>query len=474
MRHDKSQTKIIATLGPASSSKEVLEKMFLEGVDVCRLNFSHGSHDTHLKNIKFIRELNKEMDIHVAILADLQGPKLRIGEVEKDIVLKEGMEFKLISKKCMGNEEEAYMSYEKLPMDVKIGEIILIDDGKIKLQVVSSNLIDSVVTRVIHGGPLSSNKGVNLPHTILNLPSLTEKDKEDFQFVVEQKLDWVALSFVRRASDIRDLRKLVKESNSSMRIMAKIEKPEALNEIDEIIKISDAIMVARGDLGVEVDFDQVPMIQKMIVNKCTDYSKPVIIATQMMESMMSNFRPTRAEATDVANAVLDGADTLMLSGETSVGKYPAEVINAMQRIIDWTEAHGLKYFRDHPPVHTSKTFLSDTVCYSAVKMAQQVNATAIITFTNSGYTAIEISSYRPASEIFAFTMNEALLPMLSIVWGVKAYLSDEKKNVDDYVNHSIEYLKKKSLIAEGDVVIHVGSIPVLKRGKTNMMKVTYI
>ncbi len=474
MRHEKSRTKIIATLGPASSSKEVLEKMFLEGVDVCRLNFSHGTHEEHLKNIKLIRELNKQFDIHVAILADLQGPKLRIGEVEKDIVLIEGMEFKLITEKCLGNNEKAYMSYERLPMDVKIGESILIDDGKIKLQVIHTNLKDIVVTRVIHGGPLSSNKGVNLPHTNVNSPSLTEKDLEDFQFVVKQNLDWIALSFVRRASDIQDLRKLVRESKSSIRIMAKIEKPEALNEIDEIIKMSDAIMVARGDLGVEVDFDQVPMIQKMIVNKCTNHSKPVIIATQMMESMMSNFRPTRAEATDVANAVLDGADTLMLSGETSVGRYPAEVINAMQRIIDWTEAHGLKYFRDHPPVQSSKTFLSDIICYSAVKMAQQVNAKAIITFTNSGYTAIEISSYRPSSEIFAFTTNEALLPMLSIVWGVKAYLADDKKNVDDYVNHSIEYLKKKALISEGDVVIHVGSIPVLKRGKTNMMKITYI
>lgn len=256
--------------------------------------------------------------------------------------------------------------------------------------------------------------------------------------------------------------------------MAKIEKPEALNEIDEIIKMSDAIMVARGDLGVEVNFDQVPMIQKMIVTKCIDHSKPVIIATQMMESMMSNFRPTRAEATDVANAVLDGADTLMLSGETSVGKYPAQVINAMQKIIDWTEAHGFKYFRDHPPLSTSKTFLSDSICYSAVKMAQQANANAIITFTNSGYTAIEISSYRPSSKIFAFTTNAALLPMLSIVWGVNAFLADEKKNVDDYVNHSIEYLKKKSLISEGDVVIHVGSIPVLKKGKTNMMKISCI
>ncbi len=475
MRNDRSHTKVIATLGPSSSSKPVLRKMFEEGLDVCRLNFSHGSYESHIQNIHLIRELNQEMGIHVAILADLQGPKLRIGEMENNaVVLEEGKEFRFVSDKCTGNAQRAYMSYEQLPVDVREGENILVDDGKIKLRVISTNRKDEVVTRVIHGGVLSSKKGVNLPQTAIALPSLTEKDKLDVKFALEQKVDWLALSFVRKAEDIHNLKKLLKKSKSPVRIIAKIEKPEALDEIDEIIAISDAIMVARGDLGVEVDFDRVPWIQKMIVNKCIVSSTPVIIATQMMESMIDNFRPSRAEATDVANAVLDGADTLMLSGETSVGTDPPAVINAMQKIIDWTEEHGMKYFRDHPPLLHNRYFIADNVCYSAVKMAEQTGAKAIITLTQSGYTAFKISSFRPSSDIFAFTMNEDLLPMLSMVWGVRSYFADEKSNINDYISHSIDFLKERKLISEGDIVIHVGSIPLLKKGKTNMMKMSRV
>ncbi|HYW96612.1 MAG TPA: pyruvate kinase, partial [Bacteroidales bacterium] len=319
LRHERSHTKVIATLGPASSTRETLMKMFMEGIDVCRLNFSHGTHDDHLHNIKLIKALNNEMGANVAILADLQGPKLRIGEMEKDgTVLGDGTEFRLVTTKCKGDAGKAYMNYERLPHEVKPGEVILIDDGKIKLEVTTTNEKDTVVTKVVHGGPLSSRKGVNLPHTKISLPCLTQKDIEDAKFALAHHVDWIALSFVRSASDIEDLRNLVKSEKKTVRIVAKIEKPEAVKEIDDIIEASDAIMVARGDLGVEVDFDQVPMIQKSIVSKCIDHSKPVIIATQMMESMITNFRPTRAEATDVANAVIDGADTLMLSGETSV------------------------------------------------------------------------------------------------------------------------------------------------------------
>jgi pyruvate kinase len=475
MRHERSHTKVIATLGPACSSKEVLRRMFHEGIDVCRLNFSHGSHEDHLKNIHLIRELNKELDVNVAILADLQGPKLRIGEVENNLVhLKEGNEFRLVSTKCTGTEEKAYMSYEQLPRDVKPGEVILIDDGKIKLQVKETNGTDTVVTRVIFGGPLSSRKGVNFPDTKISQPSLTEKDIEDARFALSQDVDWIALSFVRTASDILDLRNLIKQSKKSARIVAKVEKPEAIEEIDQIIDLTDAVMVARGDLGVEVAFDRVPMLQKMIVQKCVQASKPVIIATQMMESMITNFRPTRAEATDVANAVLDGADTLMLSGETSTGKYPVEVINSMQKIIDWTEANGLKYFRDHAPAEFSRTFLADSACYNACLMAMQTKAKAIVTFTHSGYTAFRISSYRPAASIFAFTMNKSLLATLSLVWGVRTFYTENYDNIEDYINHSIEFLLKKKLIEAGDVVVHVGSIPLNQRGKTNMLKLTYI
>lgn len=475
MRHERSHTKVIATLGPATTDKAVMKDLFEEGIDVCRLNFSHGSHDDHLKNIRMVRELNRELNCNVALLADLQGPKLRIGEIENNLVqLEEGKEFSLVSEKCLGTAEKAYMSYELLPKDVKKGEIILIDDGKIKLEVISTNEKDTVKTRVIFGGPLSSRKGVNLPNTQISLPSLTEKDKSDALFALEHKLDWIALSFVRTVNDISDLKDLIRKEKKSARIIAKIEKPEALAEIDEIIELTDAIMVARGDLGVEVPFDQVPVIQKQIVDKCINASKPVIIATQMMESMITNFRPTRAEATDVANAVIDGADTLMLSGETSVGKFPAGVINSMQKIIDYTEANALKYFKDHPPIEFSPTYLPDSICYTAVTMAQQTKAKAIITFTHSGYTAFKISSFRPKADIFALTTNEDLLPMLSLVWGVRAFTIENQDNMAANIEHSIEFLLQKELIHHGDVIVHVGSMPLIMKGKTNMLKLSYI
>ncbi len=474
LRHERSHTKVIATLGPASSDRGVLEKMFLEGIDVCRLNFSHGTHDDHLRNITLIRDLNREMGTNVAILADLQGPKLRIGEMENGVVLTDGSEFRLVTTKCTGDSGRAYMNYELLPKEVHTGESILIDDGKIKLEVTGTNGTDTVITKVIHGGPLSSRKGVNFPHTKISLPCLTEKDIDDARFALAQDVDWLALSFVRSAHDIRDLRELIHKEKKTVRIVAKIEKPEAVGAIDDIIDAADAIMVARGDLGVEVDFDQVPMIQKSIVRKCIDRSRPVIIATQMMESMITNFRPTRAEATDVANAVLDGADTLMLSGETSVGNYPVEVIHSMQKIIDWTEASESRFFRDHPPKKTSRTFLPDSICYNAVLMAQQTGAKAIVTFTHSGYTAFKISSFRPSANIFAFTTNKSLLPMLSLVWGVRAFYSSDHGNIEDYINHSIAFLREKNLVHKGDVIVHVGSVPLLKKGKTNMMKLTAI
>jgi pyruvate kinase len=475
MRQERSHTKVIATLGPASQDKDVLRQMYEEGIDVCRLNFSHGSHEDHLKNINTIRELNAELDVNVAILADLQGPKLRIGVMQNNgVELVNGSIFKLVSEKCEGTAEKAYMSYELLPRDVKIGEMILIDDGKIKLEVIDTNLKDTVTTKVIYGGILSSKKGVNLPHTKVSLPSLTEKDIEDAIFALKHNVDWIALSFVRSVNDIIDLKKLIKQSRKNTRIIAKIEKPEAIDEIDQIIDMTDAIMVARGDLGVEVDFDRVPMLQKQIVDKCIIQSKPVIIATQMMESMITNFRPTRAEATDVANAVLDGADTLMLSGETSTGKFPVGVIQSMQKIIDWTEDNGFRYFRNHPPKDFSRTFLPDSICYNACAMAEQTQAKAILTFTHSGYTAFRISSYRPKAGIFAFTMNKSLLPVLSLVWGVRAYYTEDHHNMEDYINHSIKFLLEKKLVKHGDVIVSVGSMPLLERGKTNMLKLTYV
>lgn len=475
MRHERSHAKIIATIGPASEDKAVLEKMFHEGIDVVRLNFSHGDHEEQLARIKTVLELNEELNTNVALLADLQGPKLRVGVMENDeVILTEGEEFELTTEACTGTSKRAYISYDHLPHDVKKGDIILIDDGKLQLKVTGTNDRDLVRTEVVVGGPLSSKKGVNLPSTRISKPSLTEKDIEDAKFVLKHDVDWIALSFVRKAQDIRDIKELIARMGKQTSVIAKIEKPEALEELDEIIEESDAIMVARGDLGVEVDFHKVPLIQKSIVNKCISMSKPVIIATQMMESMITNATPTRAEANDVANAVLDGADTVMLSGETSVGKYPVGTIKNMQMVIDSTESKGFHFFRKHPPKIHNDTFLQDSICYNAVVMAEQAEAAAIICLTNSGYTAYRISSHRPRANIFTFTMNRELLRKMSLVWGVRAYYFADCENINDYVEYSINFLLSQNLIRKNDLVVHVGSIPILMKGKTNMIKLSRI
>jgi pyruvate kinase len=475
MRHERSHAKIIATIGPASEDKQVLEKMFHEGIDVVRLNFSHGGHDEQLARIKMVLQLNEELNTNVALLADLQGPKLRVGVMENDSVqLDEGQAFELTTEKCLGTKERAFISYELLPQDVRRGDIILIDDGKLQLRVTGTDNETTVKTEVVIGGPLSSKKGVNLPGTKISKPSLTEKDVKDARFALEHDVDWIALSFVRKAQDIIDLKEIIAESGKNTGVIAKIEKPQALDELDEIIEVSDAVMVARGDLGVEVDFDRVPLIQKNIVEKCIAMSKPVIIATQMMESMITNATPTRAEANDVANAVLDGADTVMLSGETSVGRYPVETIRNMQKIIDSTEFRGFQYFRKNPPKTHNSSFLQDSVCYNAVEMAEQTEAAAIICLTHSGYTAYRISSHRPRANIFTFTMNKELLRRMSLVWGVRAFYFADCKNINDYVEYSINFLLSQNLIKKNDLVVHVGSIPIIEKGKTNMVKLSII
>lgn len=475
MRHDKSHTKIIATIGPVTRNKEILGKMIHEGVDVCRINCSHDTHEEHMKTIKYVRELNEELGSNVAILADLQGPKLRVGEMENDkVILEDGQEFSFVTTPCTGTTEYAYMSYEKLPEDVKPGEMILVDDGKLMFEVIASNGKDRVTTKVIAGGPLGTKKGVNLPNTAVSLPSLTEKDLKDAQFVLDQKVDWIALSFVRRKKDIVDLRKIVDAHPNNAQIIAKIEKPEALKEINEIIEAADGIMVARGDLGVEVEFHQVPVIQKSIIKKCHEQSKPVIVATQMMESMITNLTPTRAEANDVANAVLDGADTVMLSGETSIGKYPVQTIINMQKIIDYTETEEYIYYNKNKPRMKEDTFLAESICYNATRLAEKVDAAAIVSLTHSGFTAIKISSHRPKAPIFAFTMNEDLICDLSLVWGVRTYYFGACTNVNEYIQYTEEFLVGQNLLKKGDLVVHVGSIPILEKGATNMLKLTIV
>lgn len=474
MRIVNSQTKVITTIGPSSSSKEMLTRLIKEGVDVCRLNFSHGKQEDHLKVIRNILEINAELNTNVAILADLQGPKIRIGEVENNhIELAEGTEVTFVTDPCIGTAEKLYLSYQEFPNDVKVGDAVLVDDGKIKLEVLSTNRKNRVTTKVIHGGVLSSKKGVNLPNTKISMPSLTEKDINDALFALENGVDWIALSFVRSAADLIPLKDLLKQQKKNASIIAKIEKPEALSDIDNIIDISNGIMVARGDLGVEVPFDQVPLIQKDLVTRCIAKAKPVIIATQMLESMITNFRPTRAEANDVANAVFDGADALMLSAETSAGKYPVEAVNAMQRIINWSEK-GFEFNRETLPAFNTRTFLPDSICLNSCRLASQTNAKAIVTFTNSGYTAYKISSYRPKAAIYAFTRNPALLRKLSLVWGVKAFYFENHEKIDDAINYSIKVLKSEGLLRDNDVVVHAGSTPFEERGQTNMIKVSYV
>ena len=419
--------------------------------------------------------MNRELNTHVAILADLQGPKLRVGEIENNrIDLVEGDIITFVTEKCIGTKERIYVSYQEFPHDVNVGEAILIDDGKIKLEVVETNKKDTVKARVIYGGPLSSKKGVNLPNTKVSLPCLTAEDISNANFALDNDVDWIALSFVRKAADILDLRELIKKKNGNAGIIAKIEKPEALDEIDHIIEVTDGVMVARGDLGVEVSFDRVPLIQKQLVEKCIAQAKPVIIATQMMESMITNFTPTRAEANDVANAVLDSADALMLSGETSVGKYPVQTIQNMQKIINFTETNGNPFNKLHVLSQSSPNFLADSICYNATVIATQIKAKAIIAFTNSGYTAYRLASHRPEADIFVFTNNEKLLHKLSLVWGVRTFYVSTYDQVHEVYMESIQILKMNNLVEVGDNLVYVASLPLNKLGSSNMIKVSQV
>ncbi|MBN8695397.1 MAG: pyruvate kinase [Bacteroidetes bacterium] len=474
------RTKIVATLGPASSSAEVIEGMIKAGADVCRINFSHGSYDNVLQQINTIREINKKLGTHTAILADLQGPKLRIGVVENNgVELVAGKEIIITTQECVGTAERVYITYPQFPKDVKVGENILIDDGKLLLETVSTNGVDEVKAVIKHGGILSSKKGVNLPNTKVSLPCLTEKDLKDLDFALTNHVDWVGLSFVRSASDIIELKHLIANFNQKIRtrVVAKIEKPEAIFEIDAIIKETDALMVARGDLGVEVPMQQVPVIQKMLVRKCLEQSKPVIIATQMMESMITNISPSRAEVNDVANSVMDGADAVMLSGETSVGNHPAKVVEAMTKIIQHVEQEADIYNRENaaPEVDIrNERFLSDSICYTAAKMAQRTSAAAIVTMTHSGYTAFKLASHRPKANIFVFTDNYDILTTLNLVWGVKGFYYDKNISTDHTIADIKFILKKNGMVKTNDLVINIASIPLSEKGKSNMIKLSAV
>jgi len=469
------KTKIVATIGPATSSKKNLEAIIREGVNVVRINFSHGKHEDHEDVIKRVRQINKEQQIHTAILADLQGPKIRIGEIEGGAVtVKEGDLINFTNEEIVGNAGQAYISYQQFPKDVKVGERILIDDGKLGLKIIKTDQKSSVTAEFMNGGKLSSNKGVNLPNTKISMPSLTEKDKKDLAFALKHNLEWIGLSFVRNARDIIELKHLIKKEGKLSRVIAKIEKPEAIDDIDGIIEKSDAIMVARGDLGVEVPMERVPLLQKEIVKKCLRAAKPVIIATQMMESMITSISPTRAEVNDVANAVLDGADAVMLSAETSVGKYPIQVIQAMTKIIEHVEKSELIYHLEFPPELNEERFISDSVCYSACRLSQRVDSKAIVTMTHSGYTAAKISSFRPRAGIFAFTGNHELLNKLSLVWGVQGFYYDKFVSTDHTIADIKYLLKKEDIVVEKDLIINIASMPINEKGQSNMLKLSYV
>ena len=469
------KTKIIATIGPASSSKTILMKMINKGVNVCRLNFSHLSHEKAKEIITIIKSINQELHVHTAILADLQGPKIRVGAFEKPRTLKKGAELSLSNDQ---KEEKAiFINYSNFAKDVKKGDRILLDDGKITLKVSQVISEKTIKAKVIFGGRLYSNKGVNLPDTEISLPCLTQKDKKDLTFILGEKIEWIGLSFVRRAEDIVKLKKIIrKKKTSNARVIAKIEKPEAITDIDNIITQADAVMVARGDLGVEIPLHKVPVYQKMIVEKCIAQSKPVVIATQMLESMTKNISATRAEVNDVANSVIDGADAMMLSGETSIGKHPTKAIDTMRKIIRDVEGSEHNISKQETAKRTSKSerFLSSAICSSACQIAEKTRAKAIITITYSGYNTIKTSSYRPTAFIYAFTNNHAILNTLSLVWGVQGFYYDRGATTDQTIQETKEILKKGKFLKKGELVVNLASTPAQERGMTNMMKLSKV
>lgn len=470
------KTKIVATLGPATSKKEVLRDMINAGVDVFRINFSHADYEDVTERVKMIRELNEELGANVSILGDLQGPKLRVGVMAGEVVVVPGDEITFVTGNPFeGTAERVYMNYAKFPEDVQAGENILLDDGKLMFEVVSTNKKDEVKAKVIQGGPLKSKKGVNLPNTKISLPALTEKDVNDAIFAISLEVDWIALSFVRFSQDLIDLQKIIQEHSAyKIPIIAKIEKPEAVENIDKIVSYCDGLMVARGDLGVEVPAHEVPLIQKQLVLRAKKARIPVIIATQMMETMITSLTPTRAEVNDVANSVMDGADAVMLSGETSVGNYPVQVIDKMSSILKSVEGSDLIKVPQEPPHIRTKRYITKSICYHASLMANEIKAKAISTLTNSGYTAFQISAWRPSAHILVFTSNRRILTQLNLLWGVKAFYYDRFVSTDQTTEDVNKIACQKGFLEEGDMLVSLAAMPIKDKGMVNTLRVTEI
>lgn len=470
------KTKIIATLGPASDKEEIIEEMILSGVDVFRINFSHAEHEDVKKRIQSIRKISKKLNSNTSILADLQGPKLRIGKVEADTTVAPGDQIAFLNGDPFeGNKEKVFMNYENFSRDVKPGERILLDDGKLIFEVIATDKQSRVDAKVIQGGKLKSKKGVNLPNTKISLPALTKKDIVDAEFAIGEEVDWIALSFVRNSEDILDLRKMIeKQSDHKIPIIAKIEKPEGIENIDKIISYCDGLMVARGDLGVEIPPAEVPLVQKELVKLAKKARIPVIIATQMMESMIDSLTATRAEVNDVANSVMDGADAVMLSGETSVGEYPVEVIKSMSSIILSVENSELISVPQKPPNIRTVRFITKSICYHAVHIANDVQAKAICTLTNSGYTAFQVSAWRPHSFILVFTSNKRILTQLNLVWGVKAFFYDSFESTDKTVEQINDIASKMEYVKKGDLLVNLTAMPIVEKGMVNTLRVSTV
>lgn len=470
------KTKIVATLGPATSKREVLKEMIESGVDVFRINFSHADYEDVSKRVEMIRSLNEELGMYTAILADLQGPKLRVGVMGGEVIVAPKDEITFVTGEPFeGNAEKVYMNYSSFPKDVNPGERILLDDGKLMFEVLTTNRENEVKAKVIQGGPLKSKKGVNLPNTNISLPALTEKDIKDAIFAISLDVDWIALSFVRFSQDLIDLQNLIREhTKNKIPIIAKIEKPEAVKNIDKIVSYCDGIMVARGDLGVEVPAQEVPLIQKKLVLRAKKARIPVIIATQMMETMITTLTPTRAEVNDVANSVMDGADAVMLSGETSVGNYPVEVIQKMASILQSVEGSELIRVPQEPPHIRTKRYITKSVCYHAAIMANEIKAKAISTLTNSGYTAFQISAWRPSAHILVFTSNRRILTQLNLLWGVKTFYYDKFVSTDETIEDVNSIACKKGFLDVGDMLISLAAMPIKTKGMVNTLRVTEI
>ena len=470
------KTKIIATLGPASSGKEMIKKLIKSGVDVLRVNFSHATHDEVERIVDDVNDLRKELGSNVTLLGDLQGPKIRIGELENDIELKKNQSLSICSNLSESNGiDKIFISYPSFAKDVKPGENILVDDGKLIFKVISTNKKDTVDIKVVQEGVLKPRKGVNLPNTKISQPALTEKDIDDAKFAVKKSFDWIALSFVRSKKDVLQLRELIEsQCDYHIPIISKIEKPQAIEKIDSIIKVSNGIMVARGDLGIEIPAEEVPLNQKKIVAKCKKRGIPVVIATQMMESMIDSLTPSRAEVNDVANSVMDGADAIMLSGETSMGKYPCEVVKKIGDIIHGVEDSPLIKIPVDLPEIKSDRLITKSICKNAATIANEIGASAICTLTNSGYTGWQISSWRPSALVIVFTSNKKILTQMNLLWGVKGVYYNNFESTDKTVEEVNSLALENKYIKKGDFVINLAAMPIYEKGQVNTLRITKI